>query len=387
VTVLASLPRTPNGKLDRTALPEPVRRSAGPAAPIAGLTEAEAAIAGIWSDVLAVEVTRADANFFELGGHSLLAARMFARIAARFGEKVPLAALFRSPVLADFARLVERHRAARDPDRVVWVQPLGSATPVIALHNTGIFHTLAGRIGGERPFMAVQIADPDVPSALPEVSSQDLVAAFVRMIRATRPHGPYILLGLCVAGTIAFEAAQQLRAKGEDVELLVLIDGWAPGYMQRRGWLEARLADLSHRVQAFVRQLARVRRGELSLLAMASRLRLVRALRVLPLARALGLVGEIPGDPPDQWMLDYYARALRGYRPRRYDGSVLLFRSPEQPSGWFLDPDMGWRELCSGPFACVTVPGDHLGMFQDPGASMMAERIRAAIAAATGGRP
>ena len=58
--------------------------------------------------------------------------------------------------------------------------------------------------------------------------------AFVRLIRQVRPHGPFVLLGLCIAAAIACEVAQQLRDAGEEVELLVLIEGWAPGYLRRR---------------------------------------------------------------------------------------------------------------------------------------------------------
>jgi len=56
-----------------------------------------------------------------------------------------------------------------------------------------------------------------------------------------------------------------------------------------------------------------------------------------------------------------------------------VFHSLDQPSGGFLDTSLGWAELCTGPFTCENVPGDHLGLFQDPGASQMAARIGALL--------
>lgn len=56
----------------------------------------------------------------------------------------------------------------------------------------------------------------------------------MRLIREAQPHGPYILFGLCVAGVIAYEAAQQLRQAGESVPLVVMVDAWAPGYTTLR---------------------------------------------------------------------------------------------------------------------------------------------------------
>ena len=380
VTVLPALPRTPNGKIDRNALPEPARaQAAAPVVAPAGLTDVERQIAEIWSDVLGTKVDNADANFFELGGHSLLAARMLARVTARFGEKLPFTTLFRAPVLGQFARLVPERGAVAQADQLVWVQPRGQGTPVIAIYNTGIFHTLANRIGPDRPFLAVQLCDPHEPCALPEGSFEDLAAAFVRLIRAARPHGPYVLLGLCVAGTIAYEAAQQLRAAGEEVELLVLIDGWAPGYLRRRPVVARWLADMSYRWKVLHRQIERVWSGHQTFAQLAARMRLVRTLRLLPMARALGLIKEIPADAPDQWMLDHFGRALASYEPRSYGGRALVFHSLDQPSGGFLDTSLGWAELCTGPFTCENVPGDHLGLFQDPGASQMAARIGALL--------
>lgn len=102
---LPSIPLTPNGKVDRKALPAPdtqasLRRYT---APEDGL---ERQLADIWIAVLGVPRVGRDDSFFELGGHSLLVMRVVARIQTDHGIEVPLAALFEAQTLAQFAERV-----------------------------------------------------------------------------------------------------------------------------------------------------------------------------------------------------------------------------------------------------------------------------------------
>ncbi|HEX7186484.1 MAG TPA: amino acid adenylation domain-containing protein [Thermoanaerobaculia bacterium] len=106
---LPALPLTPTGKIDRRALPAPVAEpAAGEAAP---LTPAQELIAGVWADLLGVEIAGAEAHFFELGGHSLLATQAVSRLRAAFGVDLPLRALFEAPTVAALAARVEPMRA------------------------------------------------------------------------------------------------------------------------------------------------------------------------------------------------------------------------------------------------------------------------------------
>ncbi|PQQ33035.1 non-ribosomal peptide synthetase [Photorhabdus luminescens] len=99
---LNAFPLTPNGKLDRRALPIPREEAFARQIYAEPLGEMESTLAVIWRELLGVErISRYD-NFFALGGHSLLAVRMMNRIAA-LGIELPLSTLFKFPTLADFA--------------------------------------------------------------------------------------------------------------------------------------------------------------------------------------------------------------------------------------------------------------------------------------------
>jgi hypothetical protein len=103
-------PLTPNGKIDRNALPNPGERLAGSRVPFAAPGSGiEQAVAKIWADVLGcAEVGLAD-NFFDLGGHSLLAAQVVSRLNALLQGRVSVRALFDHPTLRAFSREVESH--------------------------------------------------------------------------------------------------------------------------------------------------------------------------------------------------------------------------------------------------------------------------------------
>jgi amino acid adenylation domain-containing protein len=110
--LLAELPATAAGKLDRRALPPPERAGRAEMAGAALRTPMEEILAGIWAELLAVGRVDADADFFALGGHSLLAARFTSRLRRTLGVDLPLRAVFEFPVLADLARQVEAARRA-----------------------------------------------------------------------------------------------------------------------------------------------------------------------------------------------------------------------------------------------------------------------------------
>ncbi len=102
---MESLPLSPNGKVDRKALPKP-EISTGRPGIVAPRTPLEAMLAEIWSEVLNVSEIGAQDHFFELGGHSLLAARAIARIHDVLGRRLPPRALFDAPTLERLAALL-----------------------------------------------------------------------------------------------------------------------------------------------------------------------------------------------------------------------------------------------------------------------------------------
>ncbi|WP_182880587.1 non-ribosomal peptide synthetase [Microbispora sp. H10949] len=102
---LDALPLTSRGKVDRAALPAPVRGpSAGHVPPS---TDAELLVAEVWAELLGVASVGADDDFFALGGHSLLATRIAARLRRTTGVEVPVRTIFERRTVADLAVALE----------------------------------------------------------------------------------------------------------------------------------------------------------------------------------------------------------------------------------------------------------------------------------------
>jgi amino acid adenylation domain-containing protein/non-ribosomal peptide synthase protein (TIGR01720 family) len=123
VVALDALPRTPNGKVDRRALPAPDYEGLDGASYVPPRTVTEELLTGIWADILGLERVGVRDHFFELGGHSLLATQVVSRIRNAFRIELPLRAAFECPTIADLAATVDRVRAEGSGDQIPPLTP------------------------------------------------------------------------------------------------------------------------------------------------------------------------------------------------------------------------------------------------------------------------
>lgn len=389
ITVLAALPRTNNGKIDRAALPAPAAAVTASVAAATVDSARERTLQGIWSEVLGLPSVGPSDNFFEIGGHSLLAARMLARVEAAFGERLRLAMLFRAPTLRQFAALLPDRQppdAAITPTNpseieVIPVQPEGARQTIFAINNSGVFHALSQRLGADQPFVSVQLIDVDRPRDLADLSMEQIAANYLSLIRSQQPHGPYILLGWCNAGIIAYEIAQQLRAAGEEVRLLAIIEAWAPGHSRRLPWLRRQLTDMAYSYHWHASELSS---GKTSLLAMLLNNRVVRRIGLSRLFSGLSNYQAMTTEDPYAWFVRYLDQRIERYDPKPYEGATLLLYSSEQPTSRFLDRNFGWTDLLRGTMTLRRVTGGHRSMFNEPSVAEMAACINAALDRHTG---
>jgi thioesterase domain-containing protein/acyl carrier protein len=393
---LDALPVGPTGKLDHRALAEleGVHAEARPDGHVPPRNAAERRIAGIWEELLGVFHVGVTDDFFELGGHSLLALQLGQRIEEEFGAEVPMSALFERATIEHLVQRLSAPAAAGSP--LVPVQPAGTKRPFFCVHeffgDVLLYERLARRLGPDQPFYGLQAAGVD-GTMEPARDVSAMAASYIHAMRTVQPEGPYAVGGLCAGGLVALEMAQQLRAAGEDVALLALLDSNA--------WTFADPPEPPPRFRPaldFVRDLPHWLSG-LGGLTPAQRrdvLRMKAGLwreRFHPTSRPPDRTPTAFGDLRIQAIADAFrisrhqrrvARAFRdalaAYRPQPYAGRVVLFRARMQPLFGSHDPAKGWRPIATGRFAIRLVPGNHLGMLQEPHVAILARELAAALA-------
>ena len=375
-----AMPLTPSGKLDRKELASrplgeaPERGEFEPPA-----TPTEKALAEIWQALLGVgRIGRGD-DFFHLGGHSLLAVRLMAALAERFGERPPLTVLFRHSTLEKLAAHLDRTpapRTAADPLVVLQDGAPGTA-PLVLVHPVGghvlCYRDLVRALGPDLPVFGLEARGRD---ALGEKDSiRRMAEDYVDALRRVQPRGPYRLAGWSMGGAVAVEMARALRAAGEEIALLAVLDLVAEPDAEDE---LARRASVAERSAASLRVFGR----DLGLPADHPCLA-PQSLRSAPeaalgalfaAARGLGLVGPEADEGTFQELFRLFlhnAGVFEKRCPDYWDGDLLLFR-PEARE--HADDALGWRAWCRR-VEVVAVEGDHFTMLEQPRARALAAHL------------
>lgn len=219
--------RPADGGLDLDALPPIAATKAIPSSePVRPYLGLQLQLIAIWEDVLGVRGIGIRDDFFDLGGNSLLAMRMLQRTEAACGKVILPTALFNNPTIEHLAGVLARE-VIQDSPPLLRVNDAGKRTPFFYLHGDlsgGGFYSLklSRALGPEQPFYVMP--PQDIRTLPPSPSIQEMAAAHLDALRSVRPKGPYVIGGFCVGGLVAYELAQQLRASGEKVEMLLIID-------------------------------------------------------------------------------------------------------------------------------------------------------------------
>ena len=344
---------------------------------VAPRNEHEQTLARIWQAALGVESIGALDNFFELGGDSLLAIQVIAQMRDAFHVDLAPHSLLHQPTIAALAATIggtsagAEHRAT--PARqlhpsLVNLQPDGRKTPLFLVHPIGggvyIYRELAHLLGPDQPVYGLQAQGFD-GKAEPLTRVEDMAARYIEAISAVQPEGPYLVGGSSFGGVVAFEIAQRLRAREQEVALLTLIDSPTPGQLPTQPPDEYEiLATLLGRERAELMEQLGQRPPEEHLRD------------CLEQARAAGNV------PPEFGMAEFRRflgmlkgnfEALHCYIPRVYPGAAILFRATVSSQQVPAEIEQSWRALVAGGLEVHVVPGNHFTMNYTPNVQVMAE--------------
>jgi len=225
---LDAFPLTPNGKVDRKALPTPRREDfdAG-AAYVAPGDPIEGRLAALWEEALNIHPVGVESNFFDLGGRSVVAAKLFMKISREFGRDLPLALLFQSPTIRELATHLRKTSAAPRYESLIPIQPKGTRPAFFCVHGgmggTLFLRPLSEALGSDQPLYAFEPEGMD-GGPVRRRTIADLARHYVAEMRKLQPSGPYRIGGYCFGGLVAFEMAQQLREAGETAAPVALFN-------------------------------------------------------------------------------------------------------------------------------------------------------------------
>lgn len=226
------IPITPNGKLDRRALPAPSDLSASTTGDDAPTDSLERMLVDVWQKVLGRGQVGIRDDFFALGGYSLLATRLFALVEERTGEHLPVSVLFEHPTIAELATAMRDDGWRPDWSSLVPIQPAGDQQPFFYVTPYLIsvleLAPLADELGEDQPLYGLQPLGLD-GSVRPHRTVEEMAAHYIAELKVVQPDGPYALGGHCSGSWVAFEMARQLEASGEEISALVLVDQGPPG--------------------------------------------------------------------------------------------------------------------------------------------------------------
>jgi amino acid adenylation domain-containing protein len=347
VSPIAELPRSPNGKIDRDALPapRPFRPPSAPA-PVAASSDAEAYVLRLFRHTLGIESLGIDDDFFAMGGHSLGAAILLAQIAAERSISIPMTALVKHPT----PRALARHLATA-PENVSCVVPLqvrSSKRALFLVHpvggNAGCYLDLAAALADDLDVYGIQ--NPALfGGAVEPRTIEDMCAEYAAAIRAVQPEGPYFIGGWSVGGNFAIEVARSLAASGGGVGPLVLLDSWSPLLLPDP---RPRPDDAMMTWMFIKNNLGRaagidipITPDETKPLSPQQRIELVRTWATR--------LGTLPADVSLdhlQRLVDVYAQTLRAhlaYFPKPYLGSGVHIQASSPAKGHPRPPTLGWE--------------------------------------------
>ncbi|HEV2562578.1 MAG TPA: non-ribosomal peptide synthetase [Rhizomicrobium sp.] len=374
IHIVKEIPRLPSAKLDieelrildRQMQDEYVQLSGANDSASIGATQT--AVLAIWQRLLHQPQIDCDADFFDLGGDSLLALELMFEIEEALGVELPVTMIYEYPTVASLSDAIDTH-AEPQFSPLVPIRREGEGTPLFIVHGVGgnVMELFALGRQLHAPVYGLQAKGLDGRQE-PNRTIGDMADYYLAAIRAVQPSRLYRLAGYSTGGLIAFEMAKRLRAQGEDIALLALLDTQT----HARQWpLDVWAAKLWQRAAHHARALGEVSWRRMPRYCVALALSLHRRL-----TWRLGREGAAPNKGPGipQALQNVYAATLSAaaaYRPSLYDGAITLLKS-EQGNPMMADPARIWKKYAR-MLQTHIVPGDHYSMIRGEHGRHLAE--------------
>jgi amino acid adenylation domain-containing protein len=379
LVVLEKLPLSPNGKLDRAALPAPDFVARAYRAPG---TAQEGTLATLFAEVLGLPTVGIDDRFFDIGGNSLLTLQLVSRIKKQFQVTLPLAALFTSGTVAQLSLLIDQSHGVDLSCAVLQpIRPNGIGPTLLLVHDGSgqimSYHKLVEQLGPQRRIYGLQASGLAV-GAVADDDIGTMAARYAAAVREAGVPGPFVLIGHSFGAMVAAELARHLAAQGETVQLLAVLDA-APrsdvGFLDSLPQDEAGLMNYMLRtVEISMGKPIAITETELHQLDGDARLALVTE-RVL----AAGIFQSGVSAQQLLAMFNVYRAnlvSLRSHVAQALPCPVHLWATADLAKDGVTA--VAWGEISAAPVVLHPVGGDHISMLREPHVVALAASIGSA---------
>ncbi|MCG8672322.1 MAG: amino acid adenylation domain-containing protein [Pseudomonadales bacterium] len=226
-------PLTPNGKIDRQALPEP--SASDRSVPfVAPRNSVEKKLQQIWKSVLEIDEIGVKDNFFEIGGHSLLGVRIIARIDQDLGISLQAVDLLNSQTIEKLAKKVEEKGVGATYNPLVELKHQDADKNLFFVHPIGgdvlCYRELSEQLSSSVNIYGLRCRGLD-PSEPIFNDIDEMVDLYVDSVLSVQDSGSVVLAGQSLGGVLALAVAKGLAEKGVTTERVIMLDTYAPEHL------------------------------------------------------------------------------------------------------------------------------------------------------------
>nr|APZ78834.1 nonribosomal peptide synthetase [Stigmatella aurantiaca Sg a15] len=405
--LLEELPHAPNGKVDYRALGT-MEIAEERVASRGGLPRdaLELELVRLFEEILGVRSVGIHDSFFELGGHSLLALKLKLAVEKRLHRPLPLVSLFRNPAPAQLADILRSGASAASP-----LVPLTPSARALLVSEPGAAEARRAPAlflvpgGGSTPFYLLSLArhlgsaavfgfqprglDGEAP---PYEKVEEMASWYADAILSVQPEGPYFVGGHSMGGQIAYEIAQELKARGHEIGLVAFLDTLAPFPEATRpmgeGWDTAQwMVHIAAVMEGFFNVKIGLGLGEVRAMSEAERLE--------AFVERLQSAGVLPAGAQPSHVVGILnvarAQDAMNYQPsRKQHVPLAVFRAedregpiPPELEALFADDTLGWSRFTPAPSTAYRVPGTHMTLVREPHVAVLAKHLLARLTGLT----
>lgn len=305
-----------------------------------------------------------DQDFSDFGLDSMVAFALTGEMSEWIGKELPASLLWEYTTINSLSEYIAEPSLSHPVDEwpassAVLLAGNGEGQRLFCICGIGLYKDLADCVATDANTYGVYVPPEkslgkfgkEIDDRYAYSTVEALAESYVDQIVSLQPRGPYQLLGLSFGGVLAYETAQQLIRRGEDVPLLVLLDSVLPGGVK---------AGAYRHVVNLIKNA--VSKPELDKSVLEDQKE------------------QLSYEDMGTFRSEYYWALSKKYSPLPYAGTVLLIRATAEElfgRGYTLDEQLGWQDLVTGRLETIRLEGTHTGILQQPHVSELASVVRA----------